>query len=102
MRNTYCSYKSVLLAILFWGQMSTVLAQKIFVKPFPLFYELPTNEVFDVHQDSEGFIWLGTTNGVVRYDEHHLMVIRSDYSNPLRRKALTFVIRMAARKPLIH
>lgn len=84
MRNTYCSYKSVLLAILFWGQMSTVLAQKIFVKPFPLFYELPTNEVFDVHQDSEGFIWLGTTNGVVRYDGQHLMVIRSDYSNPLR------------------
>lgn len=84
MENTYRLYKGILLSMLFCWQMSTVLAQKIFVKPFPLFYELPTNEVFDIHQDSEGFIWLGTTNGVVRYDGHHLMVIRSDYSNSSR------------------
>jgi ligand-binding sensor domain-containing protein len=29
---------------------------------------LPSNEAYDVFQDSKGFIWIGTDNGVVKYD----------------------------------
>ena len=29
---------------------------------------LPSNETYDVFQDSKGFIWIGTDNGVVKYD----------------------------------
>ncbi len=29
---------------------------------------LPSNETYDVFQDSKGFLWIGTDNGVVRYD----------------------------------
>jgi ligand-binding sensor domain-containing protein len=31
---------------------------------------LPSNTVFDVLQDDEGFIWLATDEGVSRFDGH--------------------------------
>jgi len=40
----------------------------------PYYYQLttedglPTNEVYDLLEDSKGYIWVGTDNGLVRYD----------------------------------
>ena len=31
---------------------------------------LPSNETYDVFQDSRGYIWIGTDKGVVKYDGH--------------------------------
>ena len=31
---------------------------------------LPSDEAFDIFQDSKGYIWIGTDNGVVKYDGH--------------------------------
>ncbi|UTW66706.1 histidine kinase [bacterium SCSIO 12643] len=31
---------------------------------------MPSNETYDVFQDSKGYIWIGTDNGVVKYDGH--------------------------------
>ncbi|UTW66705.1 histidine kinase [bacterium SCSIO 12643] len=31
---------------------------------------LPSNETYDVFQDSKGYLWIGTDNGVVKYDGH--------------------------------
>lgn len=42
--------------------------------PSPSFYKLddddglPNNLVYDIFQDRQGFIWLGTSTGLVRYD----------------------------------
>lgn len=33
---------------------------------------LPSNEVYDIHQDRDGFLWFATDNGVVRYDGHDM------------------------------
>jgi signal transduction histidine kinase len=33
---------------------------------------LPSSEVYDVHQDRNGFIWFATDNGVVRYDGNQM------------------------------
>ena len=39
---------------------------------------LPVNEIFTINQDSAGFIWLGTINGIIRYDGYEMKVFRQD------------------------
>ncbi|MCD7943236.1 MAG: hypothetical protein LUH50_26065 [Bacteroides intestinalis] len=39
-------------------------AQQIIAKQMPFLEQLPSNEVIDLHQDQNGFIWLGTKNGL--------------------------------------
>lgn len=58
-----------------------VRAQHMFSRPFPLFNQLYFNEVYDIHQDEEGYLWIGTTNGLARYDRYNLLNFRSDYRN---------------------
>ena len=38
---------------------------------------LPSNTVNSVIQDFQGFIWIGTTNGIARYDGHDMKIFRS-------------------------
>lgn len=73
------------LFVLFFALISiTCQAQKIVAKPFDFFYQLYTNEIFDVYQDKEGYIWLGTSNGITRYDGTQLHTIKNDYASPAR------------------
>jgi signal transduction histidine kinase len=46
---------------------------------------LPSNEVYDIFQDKEGFIWFATDNGVVRFDgeEIKLFHTRDGLSDPV-------------------
>lgn len=39
---------------------------------------LPSNEVFEITQDSLGFMWFATNNGFVRYDGYEMKVYRRD------------------------
>ncbi len=57
---------------------------------FPQYYQstnykegsgLPSSESYMVFQDSRGFIWIGTDNGVVKYDGHEFVTY--DISNGL-------------------
>lgn len=56
------------------GQLYGQTQTKIESTPQPYFRHygvedgLPSNEVYDVHQDQRGYIWLCTDNGVARYD----------------------------------
>src|ERR1700743_1908868 len=43
---------------------------------------LPQGTVYTTLQDSQGFIWLGTEDGLVRYDGHEL--VRYAYSREVR------------------
>lgn len=65
---------------LFLGELS-VSAQHMLSRPFPFFNRLSSNEIFNIHQDREGYFWLGTTNGLARYDGYQLNAFRSDYKN---------------------
>ena len=58
------------------------LLDKISVKPFPLLGQLPSNKVYCLHQDREGVLWLGTTDGLCRYDGYGLHVFRSSPMYP--------------------
>ncbi len=59
---------ALLYTILFWG--TALQAQYRFNNYKKLTIEdgLPSNYVFDIAEDSQGFIWLATANGLVRYD----------------------------------
>lgn len=44
--------------------------------PVPSTNVLPTNEVRKLYQDSEGFIWISTNSGLVRYDGYEYLSFR--------------------------
>lgn len=43
---------------------------------------LSSNRVFSLMQDSRGFIWIGTTDGLNRYDSHTFKVYKHDAKDP--------------------
>ena len=45
---------------------------------------LPTREVKQIIQDNQGFMWFGTTQGIIRYDGYRYKVHDSKAGNPLR------------------
>lgn len=53
-------------------------------RPVATFYKLPTNDSikntssFCVFQDSKGIIWIGTTNGLVRYNSSTVTIYRNN------------------------
>jgi signal transduction histidine kinase/DNA-binding response OmpR family regulator/ligand-binding sensor domain-containing protein len=57
-------------------------AQHIVVRQMPFFHELSSNEIWDIGQDKEGYLWISTTNGLARYDGYKLQFFRSDYKYP--------------------
>lgn len=57
-------------------------AQEIIAKPMPFFSDLTSNEIWDIFQDNTGYLWIGTSNGVARYDGYHLQTFRNDYRSP--------------------
>lgn len=73
--------KRFIILILILSTCCTASAQRMIVRPLPYFSMLPSNEVFYIHQDREGFIWIGTTNGVARYDGFKQQIFRSDFRN---------------------
>lgn len=67
-----CYEIPVLFILLFIGELS-VNAQHMFSRQFPFFNQLSSNEIFSIHQDREGYFWIGTTNGLARYDGYQLI-----------------------------
>ena len=60
----------------------SVKGNNISINSFPLMEGLPSNTIQRVFQDREGFLWLGTLDGLCRYDAYRLLVFRSDVNNP--------------------
>ena len=50
-------------------------------RPIPFFYQLYSNEVFDIYQDRAGYLWFGMTSGLARYDGYRLHTFRSNYKH---------------------
>lgn len=42
---------------------------------------LPSNEVRNLYQDSEGYVWISTYNGLVRYDGYSAIIYKSGAKN---------------------
>ncbi len=55
-------------------------AQTLVFKPISSLSQLPTNEIRKMHQDSEGYLWISTYSGLVRYDGYDYVVYKLDPS----------------------
>jgi len=61
-----------------WGILNTlfllflpvvfVYSQNLSYKQFTIEDGLPSNQIYDIHQDQDGFIWFATENGLSRYN----------------------------------
>ena len=56
-------------------------AQKIQVRNIPHIDKLSTNLVNDIFQDSEGYIWYATNDGLCRDDGYRIHTFRSDFKH---------------------
>ena len=43
---------------------------------------LPSKQITHIYQDSEGYMWFCTTNGLCRYDGYTNKVYKSTYTSP--------------------
>ncbi len=80
--------RSLLYIIFILSQTLNVLANsganQLVFNRFPFAQKLPTNAVEHIFNDSEGFIWFCTIDGLCRFDGYDIKVFRSSSSNPNR------------------
>ena len=49
----------------------------------PFLEQLPSNSIYTIYQDWQGFVWVGTSyHGVMRYDGYTVQGFRNDYETP--------------------
>ncbi|MCW3788937.1 AraC family transcriptional regulator [Plebeiibacterium sediminum] len=68
-------------------------AQNISIRDIPSQEKLPVNAIHRIFQDSEGYMWYGTFNGLCRYDGYSIKTLRSDFYNPnlLKDNYITYI-----------
>ncbi|MDR1763667.1 MAG: hypothetical protein LBR64_06925, partial [Dysgonamonadaceae bacterium] len=54
-------------------------SQQIRVSSSSCIQQLPSKSVTRIHQDSAGYIWMGTLDGLCRYDGYRVLTFRSGY-----------------------
>ena len=52
-------------------------AQNLLIRPYPFVRQLYTNHIYEIFQDQEGYIWIGTTASLQRWDGHWLLNFRN-------------------------
>ncbi|MCR5453816.1 MAG: helix-turn-helix domain-containing protein [Bacteroidales bacterium] len=57
-------------------------AQDVHISAIPNISKLPVNATHRVFQDSEGYLWYGTVDGLCRDDGYNVQVFRSDIFSP--------------------
>ena len=74
--NHYMKYKLLCLFVLFSFSISDLYADiELSSKQMKTSAGLPSNSVRCMFQDSKGFLWLGTLDGLTRYDEILFLLI---------------------------
>ena len=66
-----------LVSVLGWGTPN-ITKEYINFSPLRNLIQLPTNEVRNLFQDKEGYIWIATYNGLVRYDGYSTKVYHAE------------------------
>lgn len=56
---------------------------QVSASPLPFYNQIYSNEIFDIHQDREGYVWIGTTSALSRWNGKKVENFYNDYSHPL-------------------
>ena len=72
----------LLLIISFSGYATSTPVSQLAMDHVPITDQLPYNSVNRFFQDKEGFIWLGTFDGLCRYDGYRVLTFRSNTQDP--------------------
>ncbi len=75
--------KALFTLVLSVWQLAHVLlhAQPVSFTEIPALKQLPVNAVHRIFQDSEGYMWYGTVDGLCRDDGYRIQVFRSDFNH---------------------
>ncbi len=73
---------SLIFLLLVSGQVA-IASDSLFFSTLSIRDGLPSNIISAVAQDKSNFIWIGTSNGVCRYDGHRFTVFKKEGSNSL-------------------
>ncbi len=74
--------KILILLLIFSFGFKDVFAQKIFFRNYTVMNGLCANTIWDIEQDSQGFMWFGTKYGLNRFDGHEFKCYQFDKNNP--------------------
>ena len=64
------------------GYCLQLLAIDFSITKIPALKNLPVNAIHRIFQDSEGYIWYGTVNGLCRDDSYRIRTFRADFHTP--------------------
>ncbi|VBB48375.1 Integral membrane sensor hybrid histidine kinase [uncultured Paludibacter sp.] len=73
----------IIIALVFVAEFVSALTESpLVLEKFPLNDKLPSNSVTRIYNDKEGYMWLGTKDGLCRYDGYDIKVFRSSALTP--------------------
>lgn len=83
-KNTGCDLNLTIACLGFIGLLHLFITPHLQAQPIPSYFEhytveqgLSQNSVYAMLQDQKGFLWLGTEDGLNRYDGHEMKVYRT-------------------------
>lgn len=80
MKHQRCKYRILVTVITMLTSMA-MYAQQILFKPLPFLDNLSLNSIFTLYQDDIGYIWIGTQDGLARYDGYSLQWFTNRYTS---------------------
>mgnify|MGYP003575338233 FL=1 len=77
----YTWFKPALFLSFLFFSLSVIAQRQIPFKHLSINDGLSQNTVFSMHQDAKGFIWIGTEDGLNRYDGYEFKVFKNELNN---------------------
>lgn len=74
--------KILYLLFLLCSSFSYAQLAQVRVSPIPSISQLPVSAISCIYEDSEGYMWYGTVDGLCRDDGYSVHVFRSDFHTP--------------------
>ena len=79
---TACNFRKIILAFLFIPVFTHFcFAQSYLLSSLPVEKDLSSRQVTSIFQDSKGFIWIGTQDGLNLYNANSIKIFKHDVKN---------------------
>lgn len=75
--------KNFILLCLAFITLPEKLSSQIYFRHYQVDQGLSSNTITSIHQDKNGFIWMGTRNGLNRFDGNHFKLYKTDKNDSL-------------------